>query len=477
MLRVMVAVASVRERRRFRSLCRRLDIEPAYLAVKQPLWERLTHEDYDLVIVSGEILPAQPEALIGAIRSLPEQPEVVVLCSDEDAEERARLLAAGCLAVLWQGLADATLSQTIQTLLDRRRESARSLVESAEHEKHASLDEYVYASPAMQEFMLVARRVAPTSSTLLILGETGVGKEWLARAIHAGGPRAAGPFVAVNCGALPEGLLESELFGHEQGAFTGATRSRKGYFELAHGGTLFLDEIADLPTHVQVKLLRVLEQNQLMRVGGERPVHTDVRVMAATNRDPATEIKAGRFRLDLYYRLAVVALSLPPLRERREDIPAIVDIYLKRFSDGLRKPVTGITQRAMDAMVAYPWPGNVRELMNVMERALLLSSGTEVDLPDLPLDVLGQVLAADEALGAVTGYDAPLPVRMDRSFAEARQQLLHRFEREYVVAALGATHGRVGESAQRAGIDVRSLYGLMRKHGLRKEMFKKTAAS
>ena len=477
MLRVLIAVDSARERRRFRALFLRLELKPDFLATTQPLWARLTHEDYDLVIVGARILPAKAEGLIGSIRSLPEHPEVVVLCANEDAEARAHLLAVGCMAVLWEGLADATLFQAIQTLLNRRQDHLRSVLEGGQHEKYSVLDDYVSESPAMQGFMLMARRVAPTTSTLLILGETGVGKEWLARAIHAGGPRFGGPFVAVNCGALPEGLLESELFGHEEGAFTGATRSRKGYFELAHQGTLFLDEIGDLPSHVQVKLLRALEQNQLMRVGGERPVPLDVRVMAATNRDPSVEIRAGRFRLDLYYRLAVVALSLPPLRERREDIPAIINIYLHRFSSRLRKPVVAITQTAMAAMVAYAWPGNVRELMNVVERALLLSHGTEIDLSDLPSDVAGHSAVADEPVDAATEYGGTLPVRMDQPFTEVRDQLLRRFEREYVVATLRATQGRVGESAERAGIDVRSLYGLMRKHGLRKETFKKISAS
>jgi len=471
-LRVLLAIPAAPLRRRLELLFRQQGLDPASLGAGQPLWERLTHEDYDLVVVAAPILPAQPEGLIRSIRSLPERPEVVVLRPREDAEERAQLLAAGCMAVLWQGLPDAALARTFQALVDRRGEDDGNRLAKNRPEVRSTLDDFVYTSPAMQQFMLMARRVAPTTSTLLILGETGVGKEWLARAIHAGGPRAPKPFVAVNCGALPESLLETELFGHEEGAFTGATRSRKGYFELAHQGTVLLDEIGDMPTHVQVKLLRVIDQGELVRVGGERPVRIDVRVMAATNRDLAAEIKAGRFRLDLYYRLAVVTLNLPPLRERKEDIPALVDNYLKHFSAVLRKPVTSITDRAMAAMVGYAWPGNVRELINVIERALLLSHGTEVDLSDLPSGLVDHGPGADGPDGATIGRGGTLPVLMDQSFAEARLQLLRRFEREYLVATLRATGGRIGESARRAGMDTRSLYGLMRRHGLSKEAFK-----
>ena len=468
LLRVLLAIPLAAVRRRLQQLLRQQGIDPDVLGPRQPLWERLTHEDYDLVIVSAPVIPPQPEGLISSIRNLPEHPEVVVLRPREDAEERARLLTAGCLAVLWQDLPDTVLGPTIETLINRRREEARSRLTNEQPEKRSSLGDFVYASPAMQQFMRVARRVVPTSSTLLILGETGVGKEWLARAIHTEGPRAGGPFIAVNCGALPESLIETELFGHEVGAFTGATRSRKGYFELAHQGTIFLDEIGDMPTHVQVKLLRVLEQSQLTRVGGERPVRIDVRVMAATNRDPAAEIKEGRFRVDLYYRLAVVTLGLPPLRDRREDIPALVDNYLKHFSILLRKPVTSVTPAALAAMSSYAWPGNVRELINVMERAILLCHGSEIDLPDLPSGIIDRA----PSLGDVIHSGRALPVRLDQPFAEARGQVLHRFERDYVTTLLGRTHGRVGDAARDAAIDVRSLYSLMRKHRLRKESFK-----
>lgn len=469
LLRVLLAVPAPPLRRRLLQIFRRQGLDPAVLTARQTLWERLTHEDYDLVIVSGPALPTVPEGLIRSIRSLPEHPEIIVLRPQEDAEERARLLAAGCLAVLWQDLPDAVLGDTLQTLVARRQDEARQRLRPGQEER-ASLGDFIYTSAAMQSFMLIVRRIVPTSSTLLILGETGVGKERLARAIHAEGPRAGGPFVAVNCGALPETLLESELFGHEEGAFTGATRSRKGYFELAHQGTIFLDEIAEMPTHLQVKLLRVLEQQLLVRLGGERPVRIDVRVMAATNRDLEAEITAQRFRLDLYYRLAVMTLHLPPLRDRRADVPALVESYLRHFSTVLRKPVTAVGPQALAALTAYDWPGNVRELINVLERAILLCQGTTIDLADLPPGVAGAA-GADEM--RQDPRPLSMPIRFDLPLTTARRALLDRFEREYLSAALTKTEGRIGAAARQAGIDARTLYGLMKKHRLEKSAFRR----
>ena len=275
----------------------------------------------------------------------------------------------------------------------------------------------------MQRFLALARRVVASDSALLILGETGVGKERVARAIHAESPRAAGPFLAVNCGALAESLLESELFGHEEGAFTGATRAHRGYFEIAHRGTIFLDEIGEMPRHVQVKLLRVLEDRHVLRVGGERPVKVDVRVMAATNRDLEADLASKRFRSDLYYRLAVVTLTLPSLRERREDIRPLVRHYVEYFRALLGRPVTGVSDQAMAALSAYDWPGNVRELINVMERAVLLAHGATLSEADLPPGIVSRAAKAGEA---VEGRPQADDRWLDRTLAEALYDLMRR---------------------------------------------------
>jgi transcriptional regulator with GAF, ATPase, and Fis domain len=233
-------------------------------------------------------------------------------------------------------------------------------------------------SEPMRQFFSQIEVVAPADSTVLLVGETGTGKEVVARAIHAGSRRASNPFVPVNCAALPDTLVESELFGHERGAFTGALARKPGKFELADRGTLFLDEIGDLPSEAQAKLLRVLQEREVQRVGGTRPVAVNVRLIAATNQDLAACMEHGRFRTDLYYRLSVFPIRLPPLRERRDDIPVLVRHFVRRFAERLHKPAPNVASGAMAQLIAYDWPGNVRELQNVVERAVILVRGTTI---------------------------------------------------------------------------------------------------
>ena len=239
-------------------------------------------------------------------------------------------------------------------------------------------------APAVQSVLKVVQQAAPTTATLLILGESGTGKELIAQALHEASPRRAHPFVAVSCAALGESVLESELFGHEKGSFTGALARREGRFERANGGTLFLDEIGDLSGSIQVKLLRVLESQEFERVGGTEPVRVDVRLVAATNRDLAADVRAGRFRGDLYYRLNVVAVTLPPLRDRKGDLPALVSHFISRYSQSYDKPVRGLAPGTLQSLLNHDWPGNVRELENAVERAVVLCRGTDLTTDDLP---------------------------------------------------------------------------------------------
>ena len=314
-------------------------------------------------------------------------------------------------------------------------------------ERHR-LEGIIGESGRMQEVLALVKQVAPSDATVLIRGESGTGKELIARAIHFNSPRAKGPLVSLNCAALPEHLLESELFGHEKGAFTGALGQRQGRFELADGGSIFLDEIGDLSPALQVKLLRVLQERRFERLGGTRTVSVDVRIVAATHRDLEGAIKTGAFREDLYYRLNVVTIQIPPLRERREDIPPLLEHFLRTFAQKDKREVTGLTAAARDALMRYDYPGNVRELENIVERAVLLTRGKVIDLGDLPV--------------------ALRPGERGPAGPETRHlpDLLASIEQQAIRAALDR-HGWVQtQAARELGISERVLRYKMRKHGL-----------
>ncbi|HXK40416.1 MAG TPA: sigma-54 dependent transcriptional regulator, partial [Candidatus Paceibacterota bacterium] len=277
----------------------------------------------------------------------------------------------------------------IEQVFDRRRllTENRELREALQ--SHHRIDGIIGEGGRMLEVFSLVRRVAPSEATVLIRGESGTGKELIAKAIHYGSPRASCAMIRVNCAALPETLLESELFGHEKGAFTGALAVRKGRFELADGGTLFLDEIGDLPLPLQAKLLRVLQEREFERIGSGRPIRVNVRILAATHRDLESLLKAGQFREDLYYRLNVVTITLPALRERREDVPLLMDHFLRLFAEKNQKTIRGFTQEAREILLRYDYPGNVRELENIIERAVVLTRDDVIGRADLPLSTQG----------------------------------------------------------------------------------------
>ncbi len=310
----------------------------------------------------------------------------------------------------------------------------------------------VAASQAMVGVLELIERAAEYKATVLLTGESGTGKEVLARAIHAQSARRQAAFVAVNCGAIPETLLESELFGHAKGAFTGADRARRGLFEEADGGTLFLDEIGELPLPLQVKLLRVLQEEEVRPVGESKARRVDVRVLAATARDLEAEVAAGRFREDLFYRLNVLRVAVPPLRERREDIPLLVDHFLGQSRVSLGKDVRGIADDALARLVRYDWPGNVRELENVIERALILTDGDRLTLADLP-DAIARPEAPSPAEATATA---------DFSLAAARR----RFETDFIREALAAAKGNRTHAARLLGISHRALLYKIKEYGL-----------
>ncbi len=301
-------------------------------------------------------------------------------------------------------------------------------------------------SRAMTALLETVAQVAPSEATVLITGESGTGKEMIAGAIHYNSLRRDGPFVKINCAAITETLLESELFGHEKGSFTGADRRKEGKFRQAEGGSIFLDEVSEMSLGMQVKLLRVLQERELTRVGGDEAIRVNVRVVAATNRNLLQDIAAGRFREDLYYRLNVVTLHLPPLRERREDIPLLAQFFLTRFAEINRKAIRGFTPQAMDRLLRYDWPGNVRELMNAVERGVVLSRSEYLDETDLPL------LTADE------GSAGRMPAPGEASLGE--------MERATILKTLEAAEGNKSEAARRLGITRRTLHQKLKKWGM-----------
>lgn len=313
-------------------------------------------------------------------------------------------------------------------------------------------------SDAMKRLYELVTRIAPTRTTVLVTGESGTGKELLARAIHDASDRAAGPFVPVNCGAIPEALIESEFFGHVKGAFTGAQQARDGLFRAAHGGTIFLDEVGELPLSMQVRLLRVLQEKRVKRVGAEREDELDCRIVAATNRDLKAEVAAGTFREDLYYRLNVIELQLPALRERREDIPLLAQHFLNRYCEELGKPLQGIEREAMQALLRHPFHGNVRELENLIERAVTLEVENRITLHSFPRE-----MQSDEAANPP---DAPLALPpegldLDGALASVERNLLRQ--------ALERTKGNRTEAARLLGISFRSMRYRLAKHGMADE--------
>ena len=474
--RVIILVQSSRFRRALMQELRSDDVHVESLEPSARNWRALHREACDLVVADHDMVPAPVAESIMLLKEVPDAPTLALVSWTGDIEESAQLLAAGADLVLEAETSTRLVVDVLTTQLEQRRDQLTERLTARPVFVQPRLSDFISKSHVMNAFMEVVERVAHSTVSLLILGETGVGKERLARAIHNESPRSDGPFVAINCGALPESLLESELFGHERGAFTGAVRSRRGCFEVAHGGTVFLDEIAEMPVHLQVKLLRVLQDRGVRRLGAEKEITVDVRIMAATNRDLEDDVSEGRFRRDLFYRLGVMTLTLPALKDRREDIPDLVEGYIQYLRTRVGRDVNSITQEAMDSMMEYEWPGNVRELINVVERAMLLALGDRITLADLPLGISQHGVpepAVNPAFFEEMRQRHELPDELlDRPWREVRRDVVARVERAYLDGVLRRCGGRIGPTAAMAGMEPRSLFEKMRRHGLRKEEYK-----
>jgi len=343
--------------------------------------------------------------------------------------------------------------------LDRHKlQQENSLLRRALRDNHA-FGNIIGRSPAMLAVFQLIETIAPTTSTVLITGESGTGKELVARAIHFNSPRKDRPFVAVNCGALPEALLESELFGHVRGAFTGADANKKGLIEVAEKGTILLDEIGEMSPPMQVKLLRVLQERRFRRVGGTDETEADIRIIAATNRDLARLVAEGQFREDLYYRINVIPVHMPSLRERQDDVPLLAEHFAAKYSEQLGKTITGITPEAMQCLQAYAWPGNIRELENAMERAVALEQAALIAPESLP----------ERVRNGNTVGDPPVAGGRPEEFPEDGidlEQHVRRIEREYIAAALRHAGGVKVKAADLLGMSFRSLRYYMKKYNL-----------
>jgi DNA-binding NtrC family response regulator len=390
------------------------------------------------------------------LRELDEHIPVIMLTGHGTIESAVRAMKLGALDYLIKPVHLEEVRVVIEKALEARRLVAEVQTLRAAMRDRASPDDLVGGSPAMEELRQFIARVAPYDVSILVRGESGTGKELVAHAIHGQSKRRRGPFIPLDCAALPETLVESELFGHERGAFTGATQRRLGRFELAHGGTLFLDEIGNLPQSTQMKLLRVLEDRAITRLGGRGQIPIDVRIIAATHVSFEDAIREGRFREDLYHRLNEFTINVPPLRERPGDIPALVEHFAHRVGDDLGKPVSGVSADAVAALKAYPWPGNVRELRNALKRAAVLAEGP-ITLADLPADLRGR---GPGSTGSAT------PAAVGSTLKDVVRQAVESTERDLILRTLERTRWNRAQAARTLGINYKTLYNKLREYGL-----------
>jgi DNA-binding NtrC family response regulator len=449
-----------------RTLGPNYDIVPApspevcYSAVKE--------KNFEIIFIDIRFLlqqrsgPVDLQASLEALQNQNSEAEIIVLVPSEEVEAGIQAVSRGASRYLTYPVHPQNLRYIRESLKKSFRVKTELEFLRDRFWKIDSLEMVHTASPLMQEVFAKVRAVAPTRSTVLLTGETGTGKGVIARLIHQHSNRSGGHFLSVHCGAIPENLLESELFGHEKGAFTGASRRKPGKFELAAGGTLFLDEIGTSPLPTQVKLLHVLQERKFHRVGGEDEIETDVRIITATNEDLHQRCREGAFRQDLFYRLNIFPIEIPPLRARREDIPILTTIFLKRLNRYNAKNIQDVHPLVMEAFQNYPWPGNIRELENLVERAYILEKRRILSPESFPGELFGQP-------------SVPKPAVPDTrcSLAEVRRKTVEELEQQYLLKLLEEKSGHLSLVAMAAGIGVRQLHKLMTRYNLHKEDFRR----
>ncbi|MBI2373527.1 MAG: sigma-54-dependent Fis family transcriptional regulator [Deltaproteobacteria bacterium] len=411
---------------------------------------KLAERDYDLCLLDVRLPDGDGISLLAELKKLARPPEVIMMSGDASIDDAVKAIGLGARDFLEKPIGQDRLLLTLENVL----RLSRLEEENAELRERAPFDEELLGrSMAMKELLSAVERVGPTEGRVLITGENGTGKELVAKAIHRLSPRASKPFVSLNSAAVPAELIESELFGHEKGSFTGAVRQKVGKFELAHRGTLFLDEVGDMPVAMQAKLLRVLETQVIERVGGNEPVRVDVRVLAATNKDLEAEIRGGRFREDLYYRLNVIPLVTPPLRERKSDVPLLAARFLEDAARRNHRRAPKLTDAAMARLSSHDYPGNVRELRNLIERIVILAPSTAESLDEADI----------QKMIPGTKREAPVTYRAGAKLSD----LVDEAERAIIVEALRAHDGVVAETARALGVERSNFHKKLKALGIR----------
>ncbi len=411
--------------------------------------ERLRKKSYEMLLVDVRLQDGDGFDLLEQVRRSYPESNVVLMTGYGDADAAVEAIRAGATDYLTKPLIDDELLMCLERAFTQRQVVEENTELRKQLEKHNAMDNIVGQDPRMLKVFDMVESIADTKATVLITGESGTGKSMIARAIHRHSSRSAKPFIEIACGALPENLLESELFGHVSGAFTGATSNKIGKFMQANGGTIFLDEIGTASPAMQVKLLRVLQELEFEQVGGDKTFKVDVRVILATNENLVDEVAKGNFRQDLYYRINVINIELPGLRQRPADIPLLAQSFLEELKEDTNRPVNGFSEEALASLEAYPWPGNIRELQNVVERAVLLGKGNVIVPGDLPRDVLGGPSISIPRIGNMTLKEA-----------------LEEPERQIILDVLESNNWNRNATADSLGVNRTTLYKKMKKLGL-----------
>ncbi len=408
--------------------------------------ERIRKERWDLILLDLKMPGMNGIEVLKEVKKINKELPVIIITAYATVDTAVEAMKIGACDYIAKPFNPEELGLVIKRVLDHQNLIKENIYLRKELKKSYTFRDLISRNPKMQEIFDLIKRVAKSDSTVFITGESGTGKELVARAIHSESHRKKGPFIVVNCAALTESLLESELFGHEKGSFTGAYTTKPGIFEFANHGTLFLDEVGEMGFHTQADLLRVLEEKKFRRVGGKRLIEVDVRIISATNKDLKKRVEQGKFREDLYYRLNVVPIHIPPLRERKEDIPLLSDYFLEKYCLKNRKEIKGFSEKAMEVLMNYDWPGNIRELENVIERTVVITRDKIIKPKDLPSFLRKEVR---------------------EKFIEEGDRPLSQIEKEYISHVLEKNRWNIRRSAKILGIDRTTLYKKIEKYGLK----------